>query len=230
MRVAVSPTAQKAATLAARTIARKLRAAIAERGIATLALSGGSSAPPLYAELARQQLEWAKLHVFQVDERIAPACDAARNLGALERALAVPKLLPRVRLHAMPVDDDDLEQAARSYAAELEQLAGTPPVLDVVHLGLGEDGHTASLFPGDAALTAEAAVTVTGAQSGYRRMTLTLPVLNAARHVLWFVTGAAKRQSLMRLTQLKGRGWDAPAGKVARRQAVLYADRAAKEK
>jgi 6-phosphogluconolactonase len=228
VRFVVSATPQKAARAAARAIARRLAAAVEERGVATVALSGGASAPALLAELARMPVEWGRVRVFQVDERIAPAGDAARNLAALEAALLAPGRLARERLHAMPVETTPPEAAAVAYAAELARHAGEPPVLDVVQLGLGADGHTASLFAGDPAFESPAGATVacTGEQHGHRRLTLTLPVLSAARAIVWFAHGAAKAGVLALLAT---RGWRAPAGRVARRQAVVYADRAGLE-
>ena len=217
MRFVVSATPEKAARAAARQIARRLRTAIGERGVATLALSGGSTAPVLHGELAHLPIDWEKVHVFQVDERIAP--DPSRNLPAISNALG------RSKLHAMPVDAANAVQAARDYADELIAVAGDPPVLDVVQLGLGADGHTASLFPGDAAMAATDPVACTGEQAGFRRMTLALPVINAARNIIWYVTGAAKREPLAHLAT---RGWQAPAGRIARRQSVIYTDRAAR--
>lgn len=224
MRLTVSTTPQKVALLAARHVARKLRDALGARAIGTLALSGGASGAVLAGELARTPLDWERLHVFQVDERIAPAGDPARNLTAIERCLVGPKLLDPTRLHAMPVEAADPEAAARDYAATLTALAGDPPCLDVVHLGLGTDGHTASLFAGDAALDSTDIVACSAVHAGFRRMTLTLSAINAARHIVWYVTGAAKAAALARLAT---RGWDSPAGRIARRQAVIHADRAA---
>jgi 6-phosphogluconolactonase len=227
MRTVVSANALKAAVAAARSIARKLRDATAARGVATLALSGGNSAQALLAQLARQALDWNRLQVFQVDERLAPAGHPARNLTALAQALVATGRLPAAQLHALPVDDADPAAAARAYEMLLMRHAGDPPVLDVVHLGLGTDGHTASLFPADAAVeVAERTVLVTGEHAGYRRMTLSLPLLSAARHVVWFITGADKHAVL---TLLAARGWKAPAGRVARRHAVIYTDRSALE-
>lgn len=226
MRFVVSATPEKAARAAARAIARRLREAVEERGAATVALSGGTSAPLLLAELARMPVEWGKVRVFQADERIAPAGDAARNLVALRAALVAPGRLAPERLHAIPVEAPDPAAAAAAFAEDLARHAGTPPVLDVVQLGLGADGHAASLFAGDAAFEAPAGATAacTGEHAGWRRVTLTLPVINAARHIVWFAHGEAKREALSRLAT---RGWRAPAGRVARRQAVVYTDRAA---
>ena len=175
--------------------------------------------------MARQPVDWSKLQVFQVDERVAPAGDSSRNLTALHQALVVDKKLPAANLHAMPVDEADLDAAALAYLARIAQHAGEPPVLDVVHLGLGSDGHTASLFPDDPAVDVAAkTVLCTSSQAGFRRMTLSLPLISSARHVVWYVTGEGKRTVL---AQLATRGWKAPAGRIARRHAVIYADKAA---
>lgn len=228
MRLVVAPTPEEAAALAARHMADALRRAIAARGVATVALSGGSSPRPLLAGLAGQPLAWPSIHVFQVDERVAPRGDAQRNLTALEAVLCGDGPLPRAQLHAMPVDLPDLDAAATACERELEAFAGRPgqsAILDVVHLGLGADGHIASLFPGDPALEIQDRnVVVVGPHAGYRRLTLTLPVINAARNVVWFVTGAAKRAVL---TRLMAGGATFPAGRVDVARACAFADDAA---
>ena len=151
--------------------------------------------------------------VYQVDERVAPAGDPERNLNAILAAI------PPERVHPMPVEDSDLEAAARRYAEEL------PARLDLVHLGLGADGHTASLVPGDPVLDVEdALVAVTGAYEGRRRMTLTYPALAAAREIVWLVTGADKREMLERL--LTG-DVSIPAGRVENPLQLVVADAAA---
>jgi 6-phosphogluconolactonase/glucosamine-6-phosphate isomerase/deaminase len=125
----------------------------------------------------------------------------------------------------MPVDGPDLEAAAESYARLLQGVAGSPPVLDLVHLGLGPDGHTASLIPGDPVLdVTDADVALTGAYQGRRRMTLTYPAINRARRILWLVTGAEKAGPLVRL-----RAADAsiPGGRVRQVRALVLADREA---
>ena len=176
-------------------------------------------------QLAAVQLPWRQVHVFQTDERVAPPDDAARNLRPLRDALLSHVPLPSENVHPMPVTDDDLAAAAGRYTTVLERVAGTPPVLDLVHLGLGDDGHTASLVPGDPALSvSEAEVTLSGPYQGHRRMTLTFPPLNRAETVLWLVTGRGKADALKRL-------WDGdheiPAGRVSRDSAIIFADPAA---
>jgi 6-phosphogluconolactonase len=160
-----------------------------------------------------------------VDERLAPA-GAERNLTLLQAELISRVRLQPEQVHAMPVETDDPVAAARRYGEELRGITGVPLVLDLVHLGLGADGHTASLVPGDPVLKVQdkdVAVT-TSAYQGRRRMTLSLPTISRARCIVWLVTGASKATMLERLL----RGDRAiPAGRVARGRAVIFADRAA---
>jgi 6-phosphogluconolactonase len=205
-------------------IAEEARAAVAARGGFAFAVSGGSTPWRMLRLLADEELAWEKIDLFQVDERIAPDGDPERNLTHLRESLLCRVPLPPERIHAMPVDAPDLERAAREHAGVLRDVAGSPPVLDLVHLGLGADGHTASLVPGDAVLEvrdAEVALTSTAYQ-GRRRMTLTYPVLDRARRVLWLVSGSSKVEMLERL-----RRGDAsiPAGRVRRERALLLVDR-----
>ncbi len=225
MHIDVLPDAAAAAHAAAAFIADRARAAIRERGRFLCALSGGETPRPMLAALAREPLPWEHIDVFQTDERVAPAGSEARNLTHLERLLVTPAALPAARLHAMPVEADNLATAAATHAQVLLDAAGAPPVFDLVHLGLGVDGHTASLFAGDAALEVDDAwVAATGSYHGYRRMTLTLPTLERARCVLWLVCGTAKAGVLARLCA----GDDAlPAGRVARDNAWVVTDDAA---
>lgn len=183
---------------AAESIAAKLARAIEERGHATLAISGGRSPWGMLDQLARQDLPWEKVHVFQVDERIVPLDDASRNWAQfLQGELAAR--VPAGNRHPMPVERDP-EVAANEYAGEIMKHTGAPATLDVVHLGLGTDGHTASLFAGDPLLThREQDVGVSQPYQGNRRLTLTLPLLNRARSVVWFVVGAERKQAATRL-------------------------------
>jgi 6-phosphogluconolactonase len=189
-------TAERAA---AELIARQLAQAAADRGRATLALSGGRTPWPMFARLAAQELDWSRVHLFQVDERIAAPDDEARNWTRFLSSPLAGRIAPRQR-HAMPVELDDPDRAAAEYALTLSEWAGDPPVLDVVHLGLGEDGHTASLFSGDPLLhEKERAAGVSATHDGYRRLSLTLPTLNRARCIVWYVTGSAHRAAMTRL-------------------------------
>jgi len=210
---------------AAERIAQLARKAVAERGRCALAFSGGTTPWRAVRALAGEDVPWERVHLFQVDERDAPAGDPERNLFHLKEALIERIPIPAVNVHPMPVEEEDLEAGAHRYEAVLRGIAGTPPVLDLVQLGLGEDGHTASLFPGDAALRiVDADVAVSGLHKGRRRMTLTFPAIDRARQVLWLVTGAGKSAPLERL--LAG-DRSIPAGRVRSDRAVLFADTAA---
>jgi len=152
---------------------------------------------PLFAALARATLDWRHVHVFQVDERLVPRGDPARNLESILPALVTAGPLPAANLHAMPIEAPD---GCTTYEEALARIAGDPAVLDVVQLGLGKDGHTGSLFPGDAALAVlDRDVALSGEHAGHRRMTLTLPVLDRARAVVWFAPGAAKADAVAAL-------------------------------
>jgi len=164
----------------------------------------------------------------QVDERVAPAGDADRNLTHLHESLLEHAPLPREQIYAMPVEGTELAGAAERYAATLQNIAGSPAVLDLVHLGLGPDGHTASLVPGDPVLdVTDSDVAVTALYQGRRRMTLTYPILNRCRRILWVVTGSDKVDALARLRDADG---SIPAGRIERENAVILADRAAAQR
>lgn len=216
--------ADEVAREGARIIAREAREAVAARGRFLVAISGGHTPWQMLSDLADEQLPWKLIEVFQVDERIAPPGDPDRNLTHLRASLLSHAPLDPEQIHAMPVEAPDPEAAARQYAGELQRLAGVPPVLDLVHLGLGPDGHTASLVPGDPVLDIDDRdVALTGTvYMGRRRMTLTYPVLNRARRILWLVTGAEKAAMLPRL--LRGDS-TIPAGRIRSDQALLLADR-----
>ena len=225
MKLEVFEDAEAVARAAAATIAADARAAVAARGRFIMAVSGGKTPWIMLRALAGEQVPWKDVHVFQVDERIAPAGDPDRNLTHLRASLLEHAPLPPQQIYAMPVELADLEAAAKQYAQTLEQVAGSPPVLDLAHLGMGPDGHTASLVPGDPVRNiTDAAVGLTGVYMGRRRMTLTYPVLNRSRRILWLMTGSEKVAMLPRL--LEG-DTTIPAGRISRDQAVVLADRAA---
>jgi 6-phosphogluconolactonase len=225
MKIEVFDDGEAVAKAAAATIAADARAAVATRGRFLMAVSGGHTPWVMLRALAGEDMPWAGVHVYQVDERIAPAGDPDRNLTHLRESLLEHAPIRPEQIHAMPVESADIEAAAKQYAITLREFAGSPPVLDLAHLGLGPDGHTASLVPGDPVLNVtDADVALTGVYMGRRRMTLTYPILNRSRRILWLVTGSEKVAMFRRL-----RDGDAsiPAGRVHRDEALVLADRAA---
>jgi 6-phosphogluconolactonase len=224
MRIGVLADADEVARRAAAFIAEESRNAVRARRRFVAAISGGRTPWQMLRALADQDVPWEHVHVFQVDERVVPAWDADRNLTHLRESLERAPL-GAGQIHAMPVDAPDLEAAAERYAAGLEEITGAPPVLDLVHLCLGADGHTAALVPEDPVLkVTDAEVALTGSYQGRRRMTLTYPILNRARRVLWVVTGSDKAGPLVKL--LKG-DVSLPAGRARQDQALILVDRAA---
>jgi 6-phosphogluconolactonase len=221
MRLIVAPDAEAAAERAAHEIAAACNGAIAARGAAIIAISGGETPWGMLRALVSLSIDWPALHVLQVDERVAPDDDPRRNLIRLRDILVAHGPLPVSRLHAMSVTGDSPDAGAAAYAELLQRLAGRPPQLDVVQLGLGADGHTASLFSGDAALDTDADVAVTGEYAGTRRMTLTLPTLSRARLRVWLVTGSGKRHALEELVRGDG---TSPAGRVERSHSCVVTD------
>src|SRR5215813_514892 len=225
MRIEVLADADAVARKAAAVIAAEARDAVAAHGRFVIAVSGGHTPWEMLRALAEQDVPWASVHIFQVDERVAPEGHADRNLTHLRASLLEHAPLPAGQIYAMPVGMNDLQSAAAKYAAELERIAGRPPVLDLVHLGLGPDGHTASLVPGDPVVNVkDRDVAVTGVYQGRRRLTLTYPVINRARLVLWLVTGSEK---VSMYTRLRAADQSIPAGRVLQSNAVLLADSAA---
>jgi 6-phosphogluconolactonase len=212
----VLPDAADAARRAAELIAKRAAETIAEQGRFSLAASGGTEPWEMYRMLGNHEVDWARVDIFQVDERVAPDGDDARNLTHLLESLPGPA---RERVHPMPVTGDDLDGAADEYAVEL------PDRIDLIHLGLGPDGHTASLVPGDPVLeVTDRRVAVTGEYQGHSRLTLTYPELERAGALLWLVVGEPKRDPL---------GWllaneqSIPAGRVEAEESIVIADRAA---
>ncbi|MEI6417212.1 MAG: 6-phosphogluconolactonase, partial [Verrucomicrobiota bacterium] len=166
--------AEAVAKMAATFIANEARAAIRERGSFVVAISGGKTPWIMLRHLADEKVEWDKVHLFQVDERIAPAGSPDRNWTHLQESLLSKAVTKSAHLHPMPVEDSNLEAGASCYAVLLHDLTGTPPVFDLVHLGLGPDGHTASLIPHDPVLKViDRDVALTGLYQGHQRMTLT---------------------------------------------------------
>ena len=225
MEIRVLADAAAVALEAAKVIAQDGKGAAAARGRFTLAVSGGQTPWQMLRALAREDLPWQSVYLAQVDERVAPAGHPDRNLSHMCQSLLEHVPIPSEQVRAMPVESPDLEAAALQYARMLEEIAGSPPVLDLVHLGLGSDGHTASLVPGDPVLgVCDADVALAQPYQGRRRMTLTYPALNRARRILWVVTGVEKAGMLVRL---RDGDLTIPAGRVRQERALVLADRAA---
>jgi len=225
MKIEVFSDDESTARAAAKFVAAEAAAAVTARGRFVMAVSGGRTPWIMLRALRNEEVPWERIHVVQVDERVAPAEHSDRNLAHLRETLLDHSPIRPEQIHAMPMDSPDLESAARQYASTLGEIAVSPPMLDLVHLGLGADGHTASLVPGDPVLdVTDADVAVTGVYQGRRRMTLTYPIINRAHRILWLVTGNEKVGPLLRLR--KGDP-SIPAGRICQDRAVIFADRAA---
>jgi 6-phosphogluconolactonase len=225
MRIQVQSSPEAAAERTADWLRTEIGRASSQRRRCLIALSGGRSPWRMLHELGRLRVHWHDLQVFQVDERIVAENDERRNARKITDQLIAPSMLRAEQFHAMPVERQDLVAGAEEYSRLLAEYAGAPPTLDVVQLGLGADGHTASLVPGDPLLLAEDRdVGISVPYEGTSRMTLTYRALNAARHRVWLVTGAEKAVALAKL-------WagDAsiPAGRVMRESSFVFADAAA---
>ena len=221
--VEVLPDGPALATRTADLVTERLAKAVAARGRATLAVSGGGTPLAFFAELAGRALPWEAVHVFQVDERVAPPGHPDRNLTGLRAALLDRVPIPPGNVHPMPVEEPDIEAAAAAYAGEVRSVTGDGRI-DVVHLGLGDDGHCASWPPGDPVVDARADTAVVGPFNGRLRMTLTPPPVNRAGWIIWEIAGAAKAPVVARL--LAG-DRALPASHVRRHDVTLLADAAA---
>jgi 6-phosphogluconolactonase len=209
------PDAGSLASRAAVMVAGRARAAVADHGLFVFAVSGGRTPWAMFAQLSHDAVPWKSVQIYQVDERVAPEGDPDRNLTHLRQALAGTP----ARVLPMPVEEPDLEAAAAGYARLL------PDRFDLVHLGLGPDGHTASLVPGDPVLdVTDRLVAVTQPYQGHRRMTLTYPALSRADELLWLVSGQDKQQAL---SELLAGDRSIPAARVEALKSIVLADASA---
>jgi len=214
--------ATSVAKAAANHIADEARSAIQERGRFVMAVSGGKTPWIMLRHLAEEKIDWDKVHIFQVDERIAPAGSPDRNWTHLQESLLNTPATKEVHLYPMSVETSDVEAGAAQYSQTLYQLVGVPAVFDLVHLGLGPDGHTASLIPGDPVLKViDRDLAITGLYQGHQRMTLTYPIINRSRKILWVVTGKEKQLALQ---QLLNKDKSIPGGSVVQANATILAD------
>jgi 6-phosphogluconolactonase len=216
LEVEVHANADVVAERAAEHVAARAKAEVADHGLFTFAVSGGHTPWAMFARLATLEMPWQNTMIFQVDERVAPDGDPDRNLTHLRQSLPSQS---GVDVQPMRVDADDLDLAAAEYGRSL------PDAFDLIHLGLGPDGHTASLVPGDPVLeVTDRDVALTGIYQGRRRMTLTYRVLDRARHLLWLVTGEDKVDAL---SKLRAGDRSIPAGRVSSVNSLVIADAAA---
>ena len=226
LEIQTRPTDADVAAAAASHIAARARAAVSEHGRFCVALSGGRTPWKMLERLVGLALPWNGVHVFQVDERVAPDGDGDRNATKLAAILG-PSALPDTNLHLMPVTDEDLDRACDAYSQLIARHARNGR-LDLVHLGLGEDGHTASLVPGDGVIEiADRDVAAAGPYQERLRMTLTRPAIDRAAERMWVVTGASKAKML---TRLRSGDETIPAGLVTHRSSVVFADEAANQR
>jgi 6-phosphogluconolactonase len=224
MQIEILPDDDAVAKRAATLIAAYARESVSARNCFTFAVSGGHAPWIMLRELANEKVPWDKVQIFQIDERVAPAGDPDRNLTHLRESLLQRVPLRIDQIHAMPVELPELEGAVRQYEQTLRECAGDPPVLDLAHLGLGPDGHTASLVPGDPVLNVtDSDVAVTDVYMGRRRMTLTYPMINRSRKILWLITGSDKVDAL---AKLRAGDTSIPAARITRDNALLLAEEA----
>ena len=222
LRLHVYPDVQQLARAAADAVASEIGWAINRRGVAFIAVSGGTTPWQMLEALRHHPIEWSHTHIFQVDERNAGIDSPDRNSTQIRQALTDRIEIPQSNLHFVPITGD-LEHDADQYAHEIDAVVGG--VFDLIHLGLGDDGHTASLVPDDPVLAVQDASTaVTDTYRGSRRVTLTYPVINAARNLLWLTNGHSKAKPL---SQLLDQNAAIPAGRVLQTNAQVFCDEAA---
>lgn len=227
----VAPSAVDLARQCAETIASAIDLALAQRDRAQIALAGGTTPRATYERLGQEHLPWERVDVLLGDERWVSEDDPASNARLLRETLLAQEPARQARLHPVPTQLGSPAEGAEAYAALLAQLsAGSPPSLDLVLLGLGDDGHTASLFPGTTALAERLFPVTVGEGKGLPRITLTAPVLSAARRVIFLVSGSDKRQALQRLLDPAESPQRTPARLVQPQSPIwIFADRDAAE-
>lgn len=228
-RLVIAEDSADLARQAAETMASCLDLALAQRDRAQMALAGGSTPRACYEKLGTEHLPWDRIDVFLGDERWVPSDHPDSNARMIEASLRLQGPGRSACFHPVPTDSPSLEEGCRRYAELLRKLCpGEPPTLDLVLLGLGDDGHTASLFPGTAATTNTSDLVTVGEGKGLERITVTAPVLSAARQVLFLVSGAGKQQALKRLLDPQEPAARTPARLVCPQSTVLIlADQAA---
>ena len=227
MKTEIFPSADQVAKEAAAYIEQLIRETLAHKKTFSMAISGGRTPWEMLKILSKASLPWTRVNLFQVDERVAPDGHADRNLTQLFQAIEGSPLVTQLRIFPMPVLAANLDEGCREYIQVLDEVTEGKG-LDLIHLGLGSDGHTASLVPGDGVLDLQDRL-VACTQNTYQgriRMTLTYPLLNSAKQILWIVTGSEKQEMVRRLLNQDA---SIPAGSIRQENALLMADQAAME-
>jgi 6-phosphogluconolactonase len=225
MKTEIFPQADDLAEAAAAYLAQQITTTLATKSTFSMAISGGRTPWEMLKILAKADLPWQRVNLFQVDERVAPDGHADRNLTQLFQAIAGTPMVTQLRIFPMPVLAADLEEGCREYTQVIHEVTEGKG-LDLIHLGLGSDGHTASLVPEDGVMEVQDRL-VACTQNTYQgriRMTLTYPLLNSAKQLLWIVTGSEKQEMVKRLLQQDP---SIPAGSIRQENALLLVDQAA---
>ncbi len=227
MEIRTFQSSNEVATEAALYIADRIRESVAKKGFFTMAVSGGRTPWQMIKELAKEELPWEKVFLFQVDERVAPDGHADRNLTQLFNSIQGTPLVTRLNIFPMHVIAENLQEACDQYAENIKLITETGK-LDLIHLGIGTDGHTASLIPGDAVLDVQdqAVAMTSDPYQGRDRMTLTYPLINQAEKILWIITGKEKAEMLSRLISQDP---TIPAGNVSQSRAIILTEESAAE-
>lgn len=222
MKIESHPDSLQVAENAAKYLEQKILGSIKEKGSFSMAISGGKTPWQMLKILTKAPLPWNRVNIFQVDEREAPDGHPDRNLTQLFKTLEDTGIITKVNIFPMPVVAENLEAACKEYADTIQEITGDG-VLDLVHLGMGADGHTASLIPGDQVCEVydkDVAMTF-GPYQGRMRMTLTYSSINRAKEIFWVITGDEKKEMVQRLIQ---KDQNIPAGKVSQENAFLITD------
>lgn len=228
MEIRTFQSATEVAKEAAIFIADRIKENIIKKGHFTFAISGGRTPWEMIKELAKEDLPWEKVFLFQVDERIAPDAHPDRNLTQLFKAIEGTKLVLRLNIFPMRVNAEDLDEACEEYVSHINRMTENGK-LDLIHLGIGTDGHSASLVPNDSVLEIkEKGVALTDSEyQGRKRMTLTYPLINQAEKILWVVTGEEKAEMLDRLLHQDP---SIPAGRIDQHHAIVFTEESAAAK
>jgi 6-phosphogluconolactonase len=223
----IFPTADEVAARAAAYLEQEIREALVHQPAYSLAISGGRTPWEMLKLLSKADLPWQRVNLFQVDERVAPDGHADRNLTQLFQAIAGTPMMTQLRIFPMPVLAEDLVEGCQEYMQVLDEVTAGKG-LDLIHLGLGSDGHTASLVPGDGVLEVQdrPVACTQHLYQGRIRMTLTYPLLNSAKQLLWIVTGSEKKEMVQRMLQQDP---SIPSGSIRQENALLFVDQAAIE-